>query len=372
MEQLPLEGIDSLSITIIYSLLSSFGFVLFDLLVTGWAQSAFYAIWIRAGDPKPQPGTQVFVKHRKRINIIVVLAYLLYTIYEADFQLRMAGNFYQDLGVGLRTDERGLQSRFRRLTLLHHPDKVASDSNRSIAEAYYVHLKLCRDILVDPTKRFAYDRLGPEILAWQKSTTIPDYMTAGIRNLFYYYTGTAGVLTIIGFMGYIKQAAFWRFLALASLGVFELHCLMSPEFPRLLTKIVNPVLTLIPLHPQFLPFQLLSLLRKLILTLFIAFSQIGPLLTPSTPAPPSEDQIQQQQLQRLGAIAGGLETQANMLMALEMTPFTDESDMRELRERLKRFLVDNTIRSNKEVRDAMGGVLARRRQGVPHGAAGTR
>ena len=239
---------------------------------------------------------------------------------------------------------------------------MASDSNRSIAEAYYVHLKLCRDILVDPTKRFA----------WQKSTTIPDYMTAGIRNLFYYYTGTAGVLTIIGFMGYIKQAAFWRFLALASLGVFELHCLMSPEFPRLLTKIVNPVLTLIPLHPQFLPFQLLSLLRKLILTLFIAFSQIGPLLTPSTPAPPSEDQIQQQQLQRLGAIAGGLETQANMLMALEMTPFTDESDMRELRERLKRFLVDNTIRSNKEVRDAMGGVLARRRQGAPHGAAGTR
>lgn len=61
-----------------------------------------------------------------------------------------------------------------------------------------------------------------------------------------------------------------------------------------------------------------------------------------------------------------------MLMALEMTPFTDESDMRELRERLKRFLVDNTIRSNKEVRDAMGGVLARRRQGVPHGAAGMR
>jgi hypothetical protein len=83
--------------------------------VTGWAQTAFYAVWIRAGDLKPQPGTKVFVKHRKRINILVIVAYLLYTIYEADFQLRMAGNLYQDLGVGLDVNDRGINSRFRRL-----------------------------------------------------------------------------------------------------------------------------------------------------------------------------------------------------------------------------------------------------------------
>jgi hypothetical protein len=84
-------------------------------LVTGWAQTAFYAIWIRAGDPKPQPGTKTFVQHRKRINILVIVAYLLYTIYEADFQLRTAGNLYQDLGVGLDVNDRGINSRFRRL-----------------------------------------------------------------------------------------------------------------------------------------------------------------------------------------------------------------------------------------------------------------
>lgn len=55
------------------------------------------------------------MQHRRRINIIVIVAYLLYTIYEADFQLRMAGNFYQDLGVGMAVDERGINSRFRRL-----------------------------------------------------------------------------------------------------------------------------------------------------------------------------------------------------------------------------------------------------------------
>lgn len=324
------------------------------------------------------------------------MAYLLYTIYEADFQLRMAGNFYQDLGVGLGVDERGINSRFRRLyalnstelsfcskymltcrkrTLLHHPDKVSSDSDRSTAEAYYVHLKLCRDILIDPVKRFAYDRLGPETLFWQKSTTIPDFLSVGLRHIFMFYTGTAGVLILLGILGYIKQAAFWRFLALGALGVFEVHCLTSPNFPRLLAQLANPVFAVIPHHPQFLPFQLISLLRKLVLTAFIAFSQIGPLISNPEAVKMAEqdDQVSQQQLQRLGALGQALENEANMLMGLEMTPFAnDESAMREMRGRMKRFLVDNTVRSNAEVRNAMGEAIARRRQGVPHGAVGAR
>lgn len=325
------------------------------------------------------------------------MAYLLYTIYEADFQLCMAGNFYQDLGVGLAVDERGINSRFRRLyalhskvssirgygllttanrTLLHHPDKVSSDSDRSTAEAYYVHLKLCRDILMDPMRRFAYDRLGPETLFWQKSTTIPDFLSVGLRHIFMYYLGTAGVLTLLGFLGYIKQAAFWRFLALGALGVFEVHCLTNTTFPRLLTRLANPVFAIIPHHPAFLPFQLISLLRKLVLTAFIAFSQIGPLLSsPEAAATQTDqtDQVSQQQLQRLGALGQALENEANMLMGLEMTPFAnDEGAMREMRGRMKRFLVDNTVRSNAEVRNAMGEAIARRRQGVPHGAVGAR
>ncbi|KAI4751794.1 membrane associated DnaJ chaperone-like protein [Aureobasidium sp. EXF-12344] len=358
------------------NLLSLAGWYILPNLVTGWAQTAFYAVWIRAGDPKPQPGTKVFVQHRKRINILVIVAYLLYTIYEADFQLRMAGNLYQDLGVGLDVNDKGINSRFRRLTLLHHPDKVSPGSDRSTAESYYVHLKFCRDILIDPTKRFAYDRLGPDIFFWRpQPTSIPDFLLIGLRNLFLYYSGTAAVLTLLGFLGYIKQAAFWRFLALAALGVFEVHCLTNPHFPRLLTQVVNPIFAIIPTHPQFLPWQLISLLRKLILTAFIAFSQIGPLLSsPETAAAEAEqNQVSQQQLQRLGALGQALESEANMLMGLEMTPFAnDEAAMREMRGRMKRFLVDNTVRSNVEVRNAMGEAIARRRQGVPHGAVGAR
>lgn len=83
--------------------------------MTGFAQTAFYAVWTRAGEPKPQAGTPRFVRDRKRIQILVIVLYLLYTIYEADWQLQRAGDFYQDLGVPHDVDDKALQSRFRRL-----------------------------------------------------------------------------------------------------------------------------------------------------------------------------------------------------------------------------------------------------------------
>jgi preprotein translocase subunit Sec63 len=45
----------------------------------------------------------------------VIVVYLLYTVYEADYQLRLAGDFYQDLGVAHDVAEKAVQSRFRRL-----------------------------------------------------------------------------------------------------------------------------------------------------------------------------------------------------------------------------------------------------------------
>ena len=61
------------------------------------------------------------------------------------------------------------------------------------------------------------------------------------------------------------------------------------------------------------------------------------------------------------------------MMGLEMSPFVgDEEGKGRLRTGLRRFLVDNTVRSQGEVRDAVGRVLERRRRGVPHGAVGAR
>ena len=48
-------------------------------------------------------------------------------------------------------------------TIRFHPDKVSA-ADRPAAEARFVHLKIARDVLTDPVKRFAYDRFGPDIL----------------------------------------------------------------------------------------------------------------------------------------------------------------------------------------------------------------
>ena len=84
-------------------------------LATSWLQTIYYGLSIRAGDPKPQPGSPRYNLHRRRIFIGVILAYLLYTVFEADYDLRRKGDFYRSLGVPLDVEERGVKSRFRRL-----------------------------------------------------------------------------------------------------------------------------------------------------------------------------------------------------------------------------------------------------------------
>ena len=61
------------------------------------------------------PGTPRYVTHRRRIQMFVIILYLLFTIFEADWQLRREGDFYTTLGVPPDADERRIQSRFRKL-----------------------------------------------------------------------------------------------------------------------------------------------------------------------------------------------------------------------------------------------------------------
>jgi len=138
----------------------------------------------------------------------VILSYLLYTIYEADWQIRRTGDFYQDLGVPHDVDDKRLTSRFRRLTVQYHPDKVTTPEDRPGIEAYYVHLKVCKDTLVDPIKRFAYDRFGPDILQWRNRLTVRDYVFTGVQGITAYYIATSAVLVVVGIAGYLQQAPY--------------------------------------------------------------------------------------------------------------------------------------------------------------------
>lgn len=161
---------------------------------------------------------------------------------------------------------------------------------------------------------------------------------------------------------------------MASLFFFELHVMTRPNFPAILEKAINPIMANFTSRAPYLPFQALSLARKLVLTFFIALSQIGPLLAgPTTALDQNGKEVQGQQLDRLDANVRAADQEVGRLLGLELTPFAaEDSSMQELKSAMHRWLVDNTVRSNADVRTAIGRVLERRRAGAPAGAQGTR
>lgn len=189
----------------------------------------------------------------------VVIVYLLYTIYEADYWIRQQGDFYQDLGLSPGVDGKTIKSKFRRLqvpskTLLsrpeltffraaiHHPDKRASSEDSASAEARFVELKIAQDTLVDPVRRWAYERFGPDMLKWQHCSSIRDYLLVGLQVAVPMYAGSVIFMTILGVTGYLQWGRFVRYLShfykttkltisLPSVALPDLHRSLPPRIP---------------------------------------------------------------------------------------------------------------------------------------------
>jgi hypothetical protein len=344
--------------------------------VTGWTQTIYYSLTIRAGDPRPAPNTPRFVQHRRRIHILVITAYLLYTLYEADYELLRSSTFYGDLGVPFAASDREIKSRFRRLAALHHPDKATASSPDDGGEIF-MHLKTASDVLLDPARRFAYERFGPDVVAWKHCSSIRDFVLRGCQALVPYYGAAAAVMYVLGLLGYLEWGRYWRWLTLVTLCVFELHTVTRPGFPSVVGQVVNPLLSRFTRHAPYLPFQIIALARKCSVTLYIAFSQLGPLLQAPgqqgvKPGDVSE-KVLRQGLDRLEQTAKGLDVDAGRLMELEMAPFAGDMELVSgMRTKMKEWLVQNTIRSDPMVRDALGRSFQKRRMDAPTGARGNR
>lgn len=144
------------------------------------------------------PQTPQYERHRRTIFIFVITSYLLYTLYETFHQVQLAGNYYQALGVSPFADERAIKSRFRRLAAQHHPDKMGLDAG---SEAYFMFLRRAQETLVDPVKRFAYDRFGDDMLGWGEQKTMRDYITASItRSIIPQYLGGFVTMMVLNWL----------------------------------------------------------------------------------------------------------------------------------------------------------------------------
>lgn len=161
------------------------------------------------------PQTQRYERDRRRTFIFVIVAYLLYTLYETFHQVQLAGDYYKALGVSPFADERTIKSRFRRLAAQHHPDKIGSESG---SEAYFMFLRRAQETLVDPVKRFAYDRFGPDMQNWGEQKTMRDFvMTSLSRSVLPQYA--VGFVTML-VLNWLWWANWGRYVRDTSCQVF--------------------------------------------------------------------------------------------------------------------------------------------------------
>ena len=332
---------------------------------TSFLQTFYYKLTIRAGAPTPQPGTPLYAYHHRRIRIFVLCLYLLYTLIQGLYDIRLAGDFYTALGVTPYSTDREVKARFRRLAARFHPDKVSQHGDASTAaEALFVHYKLASDTIVDPVKKFAYDRFGPRVVQTQQPglKSIRDYVYVGLRSLVPQYVVGAITLVVLNYFYFPKWGQYWRLYAISTLVFLELYFLthnFNP--PNIVSHIGNIAQRFLPdlLPPHLLPFQILSLARKLSISTNIFISQIAP---PAARNKADEDRQTQQQIAHLNQAASHLDQEATGLLNFGFAPFKgDPEKVTMLRKGMKDGVVQGAVRNSPEVRDAVRRVIDRRK-----------
>jgi DnaJ domain len=282
------------------------------------------------------------------------------------YDIRLAGDFYSALGLSPASADREIKAKFRRLAARFHPDKVRSSNDGTAivdAEAAFVHLKLAHDTLLEPAKRFAYDRFGPAVVQVQQPglKTISDYVYAGLRSLVPEYVKGALILVVLNYFWLPRSGQFWRYLAISTLAFLELFFLTHDwKASYLSIRIAELAHWLLPgiLPPHLLPFQILGLARRMSISLNIFISQLAP---PPGSSSAEQDQQIQAQISHLHQMAARLDAEATGLLGLGFAPFKGESEQVEaLKKGMKEGMVTSAVRSTPEVREAVAKVLARR------------
>jgi hypothetical protein len=325
-------------------------------------------VTLPAGSRYPQPGEPLFAYHHRRIRVFVLSLYLLYTLAQALYDIRLAGDFYTLLGVTPWASEREVKSRFRKLAARYHPDKLHENGQPFPgADQVFVQFKLAHDTILDPAKRFAYDRFGPVIVQVQQPglKTIRDYVYAGIRSKAPEYLSNAGLLVLLNYVWLPKWGQFWRCFAVACMAFLELYFLTHVwEPPKLAVLWAAMIQKAVPdlLPPHLVPFQVLTLARRMSMSTNIFISQLAP---PKARDAAAREMQTQQQISHLAQAAGRLDAESGGLLQLGMTPFKgDVGKSEKLRRGMKESLVASTLKRHPQVRAAVQRVLDRRRAGT--------
>ncbi|OQD83073.1 hypothetical protein PENANT_c018G04292 [Penicillium antarcticum] len=343
------------------SLLPFVGWAVLPNYVTSFLQSVYYGMTIRAGEPRPQPQSPKFERHRRRIFIFVITSYLLYTLYETFHQVQVAGDYYQVLGVSPFADERAIKSRFRRLAAQYHPDKVGIEG-----EAYFLYLRRAQETLVDPVKRFAYDRLGSDMLNWGEKKTMREFLMASLtRSVLPQYLGGFATMVVLNWLWWANWGRYWRWFTFAAMLTLELAMITRPQAVFMpVAYLPSALRAWLPQQSFYLlPFQILTLARRASIMLHIFISQVAP---PAAKAAPggNGDKLSPQTVQQFGKLvqlSRAVDDEATRMMQLGQAPFRgDRESVSTLRRGMKEGLILAGVRSSPEVQRAVAEVVERR------------
>ena len=149
------------------------------------------------------------MKHRRRIHILVIISYLLYTLYEAHYDILRKGDFYRDLLIHPSADSKAIKKAARRLAASAHPDKNPNLGGLD-ADVAFIRIRTASDVLSDPVKRFAYERIGPDIVEFRNCTTVRDYAVIGSGRALPFYVSSGIFMLASSVLGIWDQGRFVR------------------------------------------------------------------------------------------------------------------------------------------------------------------
>lgn len=139
--------------------------------------------------------------HHRRARIVLVFGYLAYSVLSVYYAQSTAleQNYYSLLGLSRATVEQGpsgtVKSHWRRLARRYHPDKVGK-----AGEAYFVRLRTGVETLDNDSKRWAYERFGPEVHDWGAKLVTPrEYLQTGALRSGVWWAFALGSIIVFSF-----------------------------------------------------------------------------------------------------------------------------------------------------------------------------
>ncbi|KAI5304740.1 hypothetical protein KEM56_006007 [Ascosphaera pollenicola] len=345
--------------------------------ITGFAQSIYYD-YRPSKSPAPAEGSPEYARDRRRIYILVVTSYLLWTIWSTYAGIQSERDFYRLLGVTPMSSEKEIRSKYRRLATMFHPDKVRSSEppvtplgNQSIKEEVYMTIKLAYETISEPTQRFIYDRFGVAIPPNEKypgSMRLQKFMTGALLTgivpdrLF-----TFGMLVLLNLIWFPAWGRYWRFYSFFATLTCELILLTRSGTTFVPAAYLPPWITsLFGLQDTYLlPFQTLKLLHQASVAISLFIFNIAPPPPPKKPSdkllPPALDA----HIVRLLALVRDTCKEATRVNEALEAPYyhLGEDEPRtvgEFHKGMKKALIDHEIKSEPELMAAVQRAVEKR------------